>query len=147
MMRMMASGTRCWKSVRISLSARLTRWYATVRSFVQKCPPLKVAVRHCARPSAGGGSPPATGRKICAATRQSVSRILPAARATGCLATARPKALLAPDYHSKITMHLHGLGIGFLPRHFASATLTTADSLACRWTSVNRRRRFSGLAK
>ncbi|MHB6711027.1 LysR substrate-binding domain-containing protein [Klebsiella oxytoca] len=28
------------------------------------------------------------------------------------------KALVAADYHSKIAMHRHGLGIGFLPRHF-----------------------------
>ena len=27
------------------------------------------------------------------------------------------KALVAPDYHSKIAMHLAGLGIGFLPHH------------------------------
>jgi DNA-binding transcriptional LysR family regulator len=28
------------------------------------------------------------------------------------------KAIVAPDYRTKIAMHLNGLGIGFLPRHF-----------------------------
>lgn len=29
------------------------------------------------------------------------------------------KAIVAPDYHTKIKMHIEGLGIGFLPCHFA----------------------------
>lgn len=33
------------------------------------------------------------------------------------------KALVAPDYHSKIAMHLAGLGIGFLPYHICQPWL------------------------
>ncbi len=33
------------------------------------------------------------------------------------------KALIAPDYPTKIRMHLAGLGIGFLPRHFCQPYL------------------------
>lgn len=29
------------------------------------------------------------------------------------------KSIIAPDYHSKIRMHIEGIGIGFLPKHFA----------------------------
>ncbi|WP_058910507.1 LysR substrate-binding domain-containing protein [Entomohabitans teleogrylli] len=33
------------------------------------------------------------------------------------------KAVVAPDYHSKIAMHLDGLGVGFLPRHICQPYL------------------------
>lgn len=40
------------------------------------------------------------------------------------------KALVAPDYQHKIRMHLAGLGIGFLPDHFAAPHLAAGDLVA-----------------
>ena len=40
------------------------------------------------------------------------------------------KALIAPDYPTKIRMHLAGLGIGFLPRHFCQPYLDRDELVA-----------------
>jgi DNA-binding transcriptional LysR family regulator len=37
------------------------------------------------------------------------------------------KAMVAPDYQHKIRMHLAGMGIGFLPDHFAAPHLAAGD--------------------
>lgn len=40
------------------------------------------------------------------------------------------KALIAPDYPTKIRMHLAGLGIGFLPHHFCQPYLDRGELVA-----------------
>jgi DNA-binding transcriptional LysR family regulator len=40
------------------------------------------------------------------------------------------KAVVAPDYQHKIRMHLAGLGIGFLPAHFAAPYLASGELVA-----------------
>jgi DNA-binding transcriptional LysR family regulator len=40
------------------------------------------------------------------------------------------KALVAPDYQHKIRMHVAGLGVGFLPTHFAAPHLAVGELVA-----------------